>query len=128
MSETVIVIDDDEMINESLSELLEIMEIDVIGNGFDGKQAVDLFARHDPVYSLIDLNMPNFDGFFAIENILKINPNALVFAVTGDVSVNTREKLEKLGATGIIYKPFKISDMIDTLRAARSSQKVGYAA
>ena len=63
MTKTAIVIDDDELVNESLTNLLEIMEINVVGRGYDGKEAVDLFLKHAPDYSLIDLAMPIFDGF-----------------------------------------------------------------
>ena len=128
MSEKIIVVDDDEAVNESLSELLEVMDLNVVAQGYDGKEAVELYSKHLPDFTLIDLNMPNFDGFYALEQIRKQNQNALVFIVTGDVTTKAKEKLEKLGVTGIFYKPFKIGDLVNTLRSAKSSGMVGYAA
>ncbi|MBA4452795.1 MAG: response regulator [Nitrosopumilaceae archaeon] len=128
MLEKAIVIDDDELVNESLCELLEIMEINVVDRGVDGKDAVELFVKHMPDYTLVDLNMPNFDGFYAVEQIRKLDTNALVFVITGDTTVESKINLENLGVTGIIYKPFKIEELVDRLRAAKSNAKAGMAA
>ena len=116
MSETAIVIEDDPSVNESLSELLEIMEIKVMGRGFDGKEGVELFNKYNPDYSFIDLSMPYFDGFYAIENIRKQNKDAKVFAVTGDVTLESKQKLVKLGVNGIIYKPYSLNVLLETIQ------------
>ena len=67
MSKSVIVIDDDEDTVRLFSEFLEEHEINVIGNGFDGVFAVKLFKETKPDVVLIDLNMPNGSGFYAIK-------------------------------------------------------------
>ena len=128
MSEKAIVIEDDQMLNESLSELLELMGINVIGQGFDGEDAVRLFTKNSPDYSLVDLSMPKFDGFYALEQIRIQDPKAIVFVVTGDTTSETKKRLEKLNATGIIYKPFKIEDVVEKLRFAKSSLRTELAA
>lgn len=122
MNETAIVVDDDEFANESLSALLEVSNLKVVGNGFDGKEALDLFSTHKPEYSLIDLSMPNYDGFFAIENIRKINKTSKIFVITGDTSPETKEKVKKLGVNGIIYKPFEIKILLETMRSDKNSK------
>lgn len=120
MNETAIVVDDDELANESLSALLEVSNIKVVGKGFDGKEALGLFSTQKPEYSLIDLSMPNFDGFFAIENIRKINKTSKIFVITGDTSTETKERLNKLDVNGIIYKPFEIKILLEILRSDKN--------
>jgi len=61
-----IVIDDEDTVR-LFSEFLEEHEISVIGNGFDGVTAVKLFKETKPDVVLIDLNMPNGSGFYAIK-------------------------------------------------------------
>ena len=117
MTETAIVIEDDKSVNESLSELLEIMDIKVVGNGFDGREGVDLFRKHDPLYTLIDLSMPQWDGFYTIEKIRESDKAAKIFAVTGDVTMESKQKLENLGVNGIIYKPYSINALVETIRS-----------
>lgn len=114
MSKSVIIIDDDEDTVRLFSEFLEEHGINVIGNGFDGVAAVKLFKETKPDVVLIDLNMPNGSGFYAIKKIQNINPKARVIAVTADASFATEEKLEKLNIP-FIQKPFKMDQVISLI-------------
>jgi len=114
MSKSVIVIDDDEDTVRLFSEFLEENGINVIGNGFDGVSAVKLFKETKPDVVLIDLNMPNGSGFYAIKKIQNIDPSAKIIAVTADTSSNTIEKLDKL-KIGMIQKPFKMDQVISKI-------------
>ena len=114
MSKSVIVIDDDEDTVRLFSEFLEENEINVIGNGFDGVSAVKLFKETKPDVVLIDLNMPNGSGFYAIKKIQSIDPSAKIIAVTADTSSSTIEKLDNL-KIGMIQKPFKMDQVISKI-------------
>lgn len=115
MSKSVIVIDDDEDTVRLFSEFLEEHGVNVIGNGFDGITAVKLFKKTKPDVVLIDLNMPNGSGFYAIKKIHDINPKARIIAVTADGSFATEEKLEKLNIP-LIQKPFKMEQVISMIQ------------
>ena len=116
MSKSVIVIDDDEDTVRLFSEFLEEHDINVIGNGFDGITAVKLFNETKPDVVLIDLNMPNGSGFYAIKKIQEIDPKAKIIAITADVSYSVEEKLEKLHIP-LIQKPFKMDQVISVIRS-----------
>ncbi len=107
-------IDDDEDTVRLFSEFLEECEINVIGNGFDGITAVKLFKETKPDVVLIDLNMPNGSGFYAIKKIQKIDPKAKIIAVTADSSSATEEKLNDLNIP-IIQKPFKMERVLSII-------------
>jgi DNA-binding response OmpR family regulator len=111
MTKSVIVIDDDEDTVRLFSEFLEENEIIVLGKGFDGKMAVELYQEKKPDCVLIDIMMPNGSGFYAINKIREIDPKAKIIAVTGDGRFTTEQKLEKLEIP-VIYKPFKMDDVI----------------
>ena len=115
MPKSVIVIDDDEDTVRLFSEFLEENDIKVIGNGFDGVTAVKLFKETKPDVVLIDLNMPNGSGFYAIKKIQEINPKTRIIAVTADGSFSTEEKLEKLDIP-LIQKPFKMDQVISMIQ------------
>lgn len=115
MTKSVIVVDDDEDTVRLFSEFLEENNIKVIGNGFDGISAVKLFKETKPDVVLIDLNMPNGSGFYAIKKIHEINPNAHIIAVSADGSFATEEKLEKLQIP-LIQKPFKMDQVISMIQ------------
>lgn len=114
MGKSVIVIDDDEDTVRLFSEFLEEHDINVIGNGFDGVSAIKLFKEVKPDVVLIDLNMPNGSGFYAIKKIQKIDPKAKILAITADTSSATQEKLDKI-TVPLIQKPFKMEQAISAI-------------
>jgi len=111
----VIVVDDDYDTVEVFTEFLELSEVKVVGKGYDGKDAVNLYKQLKPDIVFLDVMMPDFDGFYALEKIKKINPNALVVMITADLSTETEFKLDKIKATAVIYKPFDIQQMIENI-------------
>ncbi len=114
MTKSVIVIDDDEDTVRLFSEFLEENGINVIGNGFDGISAVKLFKETKPDVVLIDLNMPNGTGFYAIKKIQEIDPKANIVALTADGSYSVEQKLDKLHIP-LIQKPFKMEQVISII-------------
>ena len=115
MTKSVIVIDDDEDTVRLFSEFLEENNIHVIGNGFSGITAVKLFKETKPDVVLIDLNMPNGSGYYAIKKIQELDPNARIIAVSADSSYSAEEKLEKLNIP-LIQKPFKMDQVISIIQ------------
>jgi len=111
----VIVIDDDYNTVEVFAEFLELSEVKVVGKGYDGKDAVNLYKQLKPDIVFLDVMMPDYDGFYALENIKKINPNALVVMITADLTIETEIKLKNMKATLVIYKPFDIQKIIEII-------------
>jgi len=112
MSKTAIVIDDDYDTVDTFTELLEEQQITVVGKGYNGKDAIDLFSKHSPDVVFVDIMMPDGSGFHAIRNIKKINDKAKIIAVTADLKSSTNEKLMELKIHGLVYKPFDIDKIV----------------
>ena len=115
VSKSVIVIDDDYDTVQLFSEILEENGIKVVGSGYNGKSALDLYKKNSPDAVLVDIMMPNGSGFYAIKKIQEYDPNAKLIAVTADMSSVTEEKLTKLEIP-IIYKPFKMDVVLSTIK------------
>ena len=122
---TAIVIDDDFDTVEVFQEFLELKKIQVLGAGYDGKDAVELYQKLNPDVVFLDVMMPNHDGFYGLEKIKKINPDASVIMVTGDLTADTEDRLHDLKASEIIYKPYDINEVMAAVERAlnRRSQK-----
>jgi two-component system, chemotaxis family, chemotaxis protein CheY len=112
---SVIVVDDDRDTVEVFCEYLAIKDIEVLGRGYDGKTAVELYKKHNPDVVLLDVMMPDYDGFYGLENIRKINPDAKIIMVTADLTSDTEKKLVDLKASAMIYKPYEIDSVIETI-------------
>ena len=102
-----IVIDDDQYNVDLFCEFLEIISVKVLGQGNNGLQAVELYEKYKPDIVFLDLLMPDYDGFYALENIRQVNPQAFIVVITAVVDKNSRQKLEDLSPNQIIQKPFE---------------------
>jgi len=111
----VLVIDDDLNTVEVFSEFLELSDINVIGKGYDGKEAVELYSQLKPDIVFLDVMMPNYDGIYALKKIREINPNAVVMLVTADLTSETEQRLKKLKANYTVYKPFDIQQILEQI-------------
>ena len=108
-------IDDDKDTVEVFSEYLQLKGIEVIGKGYDGKEAVDIFMKLKPDVVFLDVMMAGYDGFYALEKIKEIQNDATVIMVTADLTKDTQIRLSKLNASSIIYKPYNIEQIIQTV-------------
>lgn len=113
---TAIVIEDDSDIGSVFAQIMRYEGISVLGTGHNGKEAIELFEKYRPEIVILDLMMPDFDGFYAINGIQKIDPEAKFLILTGDVTEKTRIRLSKIKAAHTIYKPYEIFDVINAIR------------
>src|SRR5487761_2720242 len=83
---TAIVIDDDKDTVSVLTDFLQIKGIKVIGKGYDGLEAVEIYNKLKPDAVFLDVMMEMCDGLYALEKIREIHPDALVIMVTADLT------------------------------------------
>ncbi len=113
---TAIIVDDDYNTVVTFTEFLQFNGIRVVGTGYTGKDAVKMYEKLRPSVVFLDVMMPKpYDGFYALENIRKINPNAVVIMITADLTDQTEDKLRQLHASAIVYKPFDIKKILQML-------------
>ena len=106
-----IVIDDEKSITLLLYEILTNIGLDVVGKGQDGHEAVELYENLKPDVVFLDVLMPKYDGFYALNEIRKINPDALVIFVTADVLIEYKVASNNIVPNAVIQKPFSIEKM-----------------
>ena len=108
---TAIVIDDDRVSTRLFRDVLRMIGVDVLASGYDGKDAVRLYEKYRPNIIFTDIMMPENDGFYALEEIRKLDPHAKVVAVTADFTNESATRLKELNITAVIYKPYDIQDI-----------------
>lgn len=109
-----ILIDDDQDIVDVFSELLHVIGVEILATGNDGKDAVELYKKHKPDLVLSDLQMPRYDGYYAVENIKDIDSKAKFIIITGDLNIRNSPLLNLLNIP-IIHKPFDVHKIKQTL-------------
>jgi DNA-binding response OmpR family regulator len=111
----VIVVDDDEDSRNALSDLLEFKGVKVVAKAINGYDAVQKFSEYRPDLVLMDMMMPEYDGFYGLEHIKNINPCADIIIITGDQTEETRAKLKKMHHDLIILKPIDMDKLIQMI-------------
>lgn len=84
----------------------------------DGREAVELFAKHQNEISLIlmDLHMPVMDGYEAAREIRKLSDSVPIVAMTADVVLGVQEKCAQSGIYHYISKPFDPEQFMARIR------------
>jgi DNA-binding NarL/FixJ family response regulator len=114
-----IVVDDDRDTVDVFCEYLRMIDVDVVGWGYNGKDAAELYEKHRPDIAFVDLVMPEHDGFFALDNIKGLDPGARVVILTANYTDEIVRKLEQLKPHKILKKPFgteKVHEIINEIR------------
>lgn len=104
MSIKIIICDDDSLIRESLKILLPLKgDIEVVGEGENGQDAIDLCNENQVDVALIDIRMPKINGVEAVKQIVNTTETKCLILTTFDEEDYINEALE-YGAKGYILK------------------------
>lgn len=120
---TAIVVDDDIDTLDVFCEYLEISKFRIVGKAYNGEKVAELYSKFKPDVVFLDVMMDHYDGVYALSEIRKINPDAVVIMVTADLTKSTFERLTQLRASSIIYKPFDIKNVIHIVKSALNLPK-----
>ena len=112
----VIVIDDESDVSEVLCEYLKLNEIEVVGRGNNGKDAFELYKKHNPDIVMMDLVMPNFDGFYGIEKIREYDPQSKIMIISASLTSSYVKRLLQLNVDSISLKPYDLPNVIEKLK------------
>ena len=113
----IVVADDNHEMVETLATLLEQKGMKVVGKAYDGEEASQLYFLHKPDVILLDLNMPNYDGHYAIEKIMQKDPNAKIIVISAYLDKNFQSN--KVSA--IFSKPYDIDEITEEIKQITKS-------
>lgn len=109
---TVLVADDDASVRALVRQILQTEGYDVI-EASDGREALGLIREKRPDVALLDVRMPQLDGFGVLQELASHGEGAQrVLLVTGAVEEQDYLRGWGLGADGYISKPFEPDDLI----------------
>ena len=117
MSITVLIVDDEPSARLLVSDILSD-DYDVV-EAQDAKQAMEMFATHNPDIVLSDIKMPGEDGVALLGKIKSVSPKTPVILLTGHGDKVLAVEALKKGAFDFIEKPFEDEEIVSaTQRAA----------
>lgn len=120
---TILVVDDEESIRETLKGILEDEGHEVI-TASSGEKALTIFAEAQPDMVLMDVWMPGLDGIETLKRIKEKNSNACVVMISGHSTIDTAVHAIKLGAYDFMEKPLSLEKVTILVRRALEKQNL----
>ncbi|HKU39704.1 MAG TPA: HD domain-containing phosphohydrolase [Polyangiales bacterium] len=122
-SPRILVVDDEEVIRDILADFLS-MEGFEVRTAADGNAALRELTRGHCDIVLSDLKMPNMGGIELLEVIAREWPQLVTIIMTGFGTVETAIDAMKRGAYDYIMKPFKMEEVVHTVRRGLERRKL----
>ncbi len=117
-SETVLIVDDEEMIRDLGARILTKAGYKAI-MAFNGKEALDVYRKRKDEIAIVilDLIMPEMGGKQCLEGLLSVNPSVNVVIASGYSASDSIKEALALGAKGFVNKPYDIRQVLEVVRA-----------
>jgi DNA-binding NarL/FixJ family response regulator len=124
----VAIVDDETVICQAMTRLLDMEEdLEVVGGGKNGEEAIDLVHEHLLDVLLTDLNMPVMDGLTAIRAIKREYPNVEICVLTVHADDEHLFEALKAGAKGYLLKDATPDEVVEAVRTVAHGGAVVYA-
>ena len=112
----VVVVDDQTLVRQGIRSLLEVAEIDVVGEADDGRVALDVIADAGPDVVLLDLRMPGYDGIWTLDHLRERELTVPVLVLTTfDDDALVLDALRS-GARGYLLKDVTLDQLTHAVR------------
>lgn len=119
-----LIIDDEPDILDKLRQVLEA-EHYTINTASDGEEAIDRIFADEYDLILLDVMLPNIDGFKVLKEIRTAEIATPVLMLTAKTAVGDRVHGLNLGADDYLTKPFSIAELLARIRALIRRSKTG---
>ncbi|WP_217585520.1 response regulator [Lentibacillus saliphilus] len=114
----ILVTDDANFMRVTLSNILQREGHEVVGQAENGQEAVHLYQTLKPDLVTMDITMPIMNGIDAIQEIIKIDANAIIVVCSAMGQQKVVVEAIEFGATDFIVKPFDPSRVLETIGRA----------
>src|ERR1700750_1408216 len=115
-----VIVDDEQLARDELTFLLkDVGDVNVVAQGKNGVEGVNLIREHNPDIVFLDVQMPGLDGFGVIKKLLdkKVPIPNIVFATAFD---QYAVKAFEVNAVDYLLKPFDKKRVVQSVQKART--------
>lgn len=114
-SNTILIIDDEETVRDSLKILLDYQgyQADIAS---DGRQGLDMLSKKEYFLLVLDIKMPDIDGFEILAKAQEAYPDMKIIIITGFGTLDVARQALALGADHYFDKPIDIQRFIQKVK------------
>jgi two-component system chemotaxis response regulator CheY len=121
-SRTVMIVDDELFFRQMLRDTLVEAGFTIVAEASNGIEAVDMYRRHRPDITIMDIFMPEENGVAAIKKIIAFDKNAKVLIYTGIGFDEDAEVALQAGAKEVILKSFSPEEVTAVINKVLTGQ------
>jgi len=115
MSKRALIVDDSMLMRRMVGESLADDGWEIIAEAGDGQEAVEQYEQFRPDVVTLDIVMPGTDGMYALDHILRDDPNAKIVVVSALNQTKLISEAIRKGAQDFIAKPFLPEQLQETV-------------
>ncbi|NQS98976.1 MAG: PAS domain S-box protein [candidate division Zixibacteria bacterium] len=117
--ETILLVDDEEIVRNLGTSILQQFGYNIL-TAIDGADAVEIYQKMGAEIDLVilDLTMPKKSGRETFLDLKKANPEVKIVISSGFSRIGSVDDLMKMGAKGFVQKPYRIGQLLSTVREA----------
>jgi two-component system nitrogen regulation response regulator NtrX len=123
MSDSILIVDDEPAILNSLSKILEDEDHHVIV-AKSGQEALKIIGNESPALVLLDIMMPEMDGLETLKRAREQAPKLQILMMSGHGTIETAVRAMRLGAYGFIEKPMTLENVVQQVRHALKTHRL----
>jgi two-component system nitrogen regulation response regulator NtrX len=120
---TVLIVDDEENIRQSLSGIFEDEGYEVITAG-SGEEAIKILKNQNPDLAMLDVCLPGMDGIQTLTEIKKARPDLPVIMISGHGNIELAVKATRMGAYDFLEKPPSLERVLLAVTRALEKQSL----
>ena len=111
-------VDDSVILRSAIRNVLESSGYEVVLEAGGSADLFEKLPQHTPQLILLDVFFPQENGLDILARLKKQYPTIKVWLVTGMKQDTISAEAKRLGADGILYKPFDTDDLLNTVKQA----------
>ncbi|MBB6444161.1 response regulator [Bacillus benzoevorans] len=111
----ILLVDDAKFMRATLTNMLTKAGHDIVGEGMNGIEAVEMYHRLKPDLAIMDITMPQMNGIDAVKAIRSEFPQAKIIMCSAMGQQRMIVEAIKSGAKDFIVKPFVESAVLDAI-------------
>ena len=120
----ILTVDDHPLLRQGIAAVIQgEKDMLIVGEAANGREAIDMFRRHRPDVTLMDLQMPDLNGIDAILTIRQEYPQARVIVLTTYEGDALARRALKAGVVGYILKDMIRTELLEAIRSVDAGNR-----
>ena len=116
---TVLLVDDHALVRQGLRSILEsYSDVHVVGEAWNGEEAVQLTDELRPSVVVMDINMPKLNGIKATAQIKQRHPDIPVIGLSVNAEMENQKAMQQAGAFTLVPKETAVERLYGSIRHA----------